>query len=611
MKRAFDLPHDHLINLFLHSLTLYTLSDRLKQLILSLNIDKSLLLLLLDPKTLIDLGLTNKIFEKRIIRANTTLLYKQKRFNLLREESEGYSKLLVEIYSAAYSRNNLQKAENTASTILSLIGYFDLDPVKALDVFLDISASNLVAHSQFFLKVLRLSPWWPSKPCIPTSIEEIGDGGNEMAAQILGFKLQSLVENNDSTPENLIMLIAVLIKEGFISLGALYPYLDPPEKTLLKIHTQWKTDMSQKVFMSGASALAMAAPLTDEVPNYDNQPQKSQEKEEPAKREPFNYPSYQKVNLLRSLLAVGAIYPSLFMLARLPQVIDPYPEVADVVLRIVEYSIEKLYNANYEPTGKNDILAVKSHSKESNHRGPLKRGLVPIPPKSEPNPTRFFYESWVSDIEQVTDVEGLRNVSNTFLKLVGPLLSRNPNLIVKLCRIGASLCNKDSQAKPFWIDYTRNFILPSISLLDPNPGITEEIFILFRHFPFETRYSLYGEWQSVILKSSPHLKYASSKAEKDTKNVLKRISNTNVKEMMKQLAKISFSNPLSCFKVFVGQVESYDNLASLVVEAARYFTDLGWDVFPFVILIQMTSGRGTQQMDGLNDRKWIQCKFYF
>lgn len=625
------LPEKNIVNLFLHAFSLYETNEQLKELILSLEIDKSLLLLLLEPSTLLELGMTNAMFEKRIVRTNTALLYKQKRFNLLREETEGYSKLLVEIYTAAYSRNNLQKVDSTASTIVSLIGYFDLDPVKALDVFLDISASNLVAHSQFFIRVLKKSPWWPSVPSRATSIMEIGEGGNNMAAQLLGFKLKSITENGETTPENLLMLIAVLIKEGFLSLGGIYPYLDPPDETLSKLHEKWKNDMNDRTYMANSSILAMAAPLSDDSPGPDGRQQsqsqsqsQSQQEQEPATNPDgtIKYPSYQKTGLLHSLLAVGSIYPALFMLSRYPKIVDPYPEIADLLHRVFEYSIDPLYNVKGKPpTLENINLSMPKLVPTSSEQdltlvnprpGQLKRGLVPIQPITESNPTKFFYEQWTSEIGQISDLDGLKSASDSYLRLTGPLLSRNIELLAKLCRIGIFYCRAEKDDNnhiiEYWIEYSRNYILPTISLLEPNPGMIQEIFNLFRLFPFETRYSFYGEWQSVVLKSSPHLKFASSKAEKDTKNVLKRLSNTNVREMMRKLAKVSYSNPISCFKVFIGQVESYDNLATLVVEAARYFTDMGWDVFPFIIMIQMTSGRGTQQMDGLNDRKWIQCK---
>lgn len=628
IQQIIDLDNTNIERIFLHTYSLYTPNKRLIELLGLLKIDQSKLLLLLDPQTLIDIGVAHPMFEKRIVRTNTTLLYKQKRFNLLREESEGYSKLIVEIYSAAYSKKNMQKVDTTASAIVSLIGYFDLDPVRALDVFLDISAMNFVAHSSFFIQVLKKSPWWPSTLCDSTSMENLSEGGNNMAVQLLGFKLRSIAAKGEPTPENLLMLVAVLIRVGFISLAGIYPFLDPPDETLVELHEKWKSDMDERAFLATASALALAAPLTDDndMPLSQNQQKQEEEKVSEPQKNPdgsIRYPAYQKVGLLISLLSVGSLEPSLFMLAKFPFIVDPYPEVADLLHRIFEHSIEKLYESNGKPIDMSSIPLFRPKKLPSASMRDLKlvepsvssttRGLNCLPSLTESNPSKFFYDTWSSDLEQITDLEGLSKISDLLLRFSGPLLSRNVTLLVKLCRIGISYCksSSDSQIIPYWIEYFRNHILPTISLLSPNPGVIEEIFSLLRYFSFETKYSLYGEWQQVLLKSSPHLKFAASKAEKETKSVLKRLSNTNVKEMMRRLAKISYSNPLTTFTVFIGQVESYDNLGGLVVEAARYFTDMGWDVFPYIIMLQLTSGRGTQQMDGLNDRKWIQCKFSF
>lgn len=627
IQEIIDLPYSNIVEIFLHTYSLYTPNQQLLKMLSLLNIDKSLLLLLLEPATLIEIGAAHQMFGKRIVRTNTNMLYKQKRFNLLREESEGYSKLIVEIYTSAYSRKNMQQVDSTASAIVSLIGYFDLDPLRALDVFLDIAAMNFVAHSSFFVKVLKKSPWWPSMPCSPSSLESICDGGNNMAVQLLGFKLRSIISNGGSTPENLLMLIAVLIKEGFISLGGIYPFLDPPDKTLKELHEKWKSDMDDRAFLATASALALAAPLTDEMDlpmsSQGQQSQPTQQVAEPQKNPDgsIKYPPFQKVGLLHALLSVGSLYPSLFILAKFPFIVDPYPETADLLHRLIDYSIEPLYEQHGKPSELSLLPPFRPKKLPSSNLrdlnlvepspGSTTRGLVCLPCMTEHNPCKFFCETWTSSLEQIDDLNGLSKVSNLLLRFSGPLLSRNVTLLVKLCRIGISHC-KSSKGDPeiisYWIEYFRNHILPAISLLSPNPGVIQEVFSLLRYFSFETRYSLYGEWQAVLLKASPHLKFASSKAEKETKNVLKRLSNTNVKEMMRRLAKISYSNPLTSFTVFIGQVESYDNLGGLVVEAARYFTDMGWDMFPYIIMLQLTSGRGTQQMDGLNDRKWIQCK---
>lgn len=43
--------------------------------------------------------------------------------------------------------------------VLRLIGYFDLDPNRALDVMLDVFSVHLATHYRFFLSFLLSSPW--------------------------------------------------------------------------------------------------------------------------------------------------------------------------------------------------------------------------------------------------------------------------------------------------------------------------------------------------------------------------------------------------------------------------------------------------------------------
>ena len=58
------------------------------------------------------------------------LFYKQQKFNLLREEIEGYSKLTTELYECS-------KPEETLENIKSLIGCFNIDPNRVLDICLE------------------------------------------------------------------------------------------------------------------------------------------------------------------------------------------------------------------------------------------------------------------------------------------------------------------------------------------------------------------------------------------------------------------------------------------------------------------------------------------
>lgn len=98
--------------------------------------------------------------------------YKQNKFNLLREESEGYSKLTAELTSSlgpshssstGYPSEPIEVIEARAlptwERALGLIGYFDLDPNRVLDILLDIFSVHLATHSSFFISLLSFSPW--------------------------------------------------------------------------------------------------------------------------------------------------------------------------------------------------------------------------------------------------------------------------------------------------------------------------------------------------------------------------------------------------------------------------------------------------------------------
>jgi THO complex subunit 2 len=98
--------------------------------------------------------------------------YKQNKFNLLREQSEGYSKLITELTSSLSLPHNPATGYPTESyasikdrarpawqKMISLIGYFDLDPNRALDIILDVLSVHLTTHYSFFLALLSFSPW--------------------------------------------------------------------------------------------------------------------------------------------------------------------------------------------------------------------------------------------------------------------------------------------------------------------------------------------------------------------------------------------------------------------------------------------------------------------
>src|SRR5579862_5283459 len=222
---------------------------------------------LLDRNILQEMGLisSSQILSTRSVRINTGLLYKQQKFNLLREDNEGYAKLSHELNLAMSElpkgraldlEEMTARCEELLTVVNALIGYFELDPNRVLDNVLDVCSQNLLSHSKFILSFLHHSPWAPPHTDLPLPFASTDNkekrrrldmlqsdftgfydseirrrGGSKLAAQLLGFKLRSLRTSNNAmekavaSPESLIFLIALLLKSGFIHLSDIYPYV--------------------------------------------------------------------------------------------------------------------------------------------------------------------------------------------------------------------------------------------------------------------------------------------------------------------------------------------------------------------------------------------------
>lgn len=154
------------VSTFLDTLSSLT-QDKDKQLLvqhmlLATDIDVSRMRTELESDLLGTLGLVRDSFSKMAVRKATHALYRQSNYNLLREETEGYAKLMTEYFTTV---NNEPPSQDVVSDLYqrvnALIGAFDLDIGRVLDVTLDVFANLLVKHGKFFVKFLRSSAWWP------------------------------------------------------------------------------------------------------------------------------------------------------------------------------------------------------------------------------------------------------------------------------------------------------------------------------------------------------------------------------------------------------------------------------------------------------------------
>lgn len=128
--------------------------------------------------------------------------------------------------------------------------------------------------------------------------------------------------------------------------------------------------------------------------------------------------------------------------------------------------------------------------------------------------------------------------------------------------------------------------------------------MLLKNYSLETRYNLYGEYQQVV-KGDPVTKLNFESAEKNTRNLLKRLSVENVGVVSRSLNKLCSVNPLAVSNAFISHIESYSSLINLVCQSSNFFNDFSWDVITFQILSKLNSNRMVIQSDGLNYASWF------
>merc|ERR1739838_306384 len=168
----------------------------------------------LEIETIGDAGIVKnkKNFHTKQIKVKTKLFYKQQKFNLVREETEGYAKLVTELNQ---DLSDNVTPQSIIQVIRSLIGGFNLDPNRVLDLILEGLESRPNNH-KFFTDLLKLFP------CESSTISEL-----------LGFKLRNY-SNNPKESKGSYTTIALLLQANILQLSDIYNWLTPDDSVMIE-----------------------------------------------------------------------------------------------------------------------------------------------------------------------------------------------------------------------------------------------------------------------------------------------------------------------------------------------------------------------------------------
>ncbi|KAJ1984161.1 THO2 plays a role in transcriptional elongation [Dimargaris verticillata] len=454
-----------------------------------------------EPPFLEAVGLipSANLMAKKSIRINTALLYKQNKYNLLREETEGYSKLLTVVAEAMDGVNGLT-APITLQAITrelwhrlhSLIGYFRLDPTRVADLLLDMFITNVDSQYTFFLEILRQSSWVEAstvKIAADTLFETTLGHGSTTLGQLLGFKFQyyAQVDQTDPAPPELYYATAILLKERLVGLGDLYPHLTPTDSVVKAEYQALCEAMGDQAGQSGTSKLA-SMPSLDELEaggSHRSQPETAKPTSTVNEAGKKVGADHQKAQLLAAVLAIGDLDLANLLLQRFPHITACHPDVGDRLARCLHVMLEPAWDV-VRPHTKHPCLhtaaagSVICRACASSDEQPLSLSAETEPQSSSrpgitttakpvlymmyPDPTpsvrhkyEFFYRDWQATLPRYTPpaadnttvssdqmmVDSAAHSGDDLLAFLWPWLAhlglgiaRDPRLLSKICRIG-------------------------------------------------------------------------------------------------------------------------------------------------------------------------------
>ncbi|XP_068627551.1 THO complex subunit 2 [Battus philenor] len=496
----------------------------------------------LEIDTLQDVGtLKNKNFYTKFIKIKTKLYYKQRKFNLFREESEGYAKLIVEL--------NQDTSEDTEwktllEIIQSLIGCFNLDPNRVLDIILE-SFEARPHLDKLFISLIK---------------NYMGDP--QVISEVLGFKLGNMeVLESYKEPPALMTVIALLLQHQVISLDDIYPWLRPDDAIMAR--EAEKEVKSVQDYIRKLSIVSTKGPQTNGATEFIEE-----------KADPQEYWNNQKLVLCEALLKVTAWREFAALLARLPTTsMTARPALA--LCSMLHALVEPLYRTQCRVAPKIIGLPIP----------PLKSKLAP--------PACVTFED-------------MKETVIPALILLGPSLHYDPVLMYKIIRIlrtSRSLAEDPLHHEALTV--LDAAILPALTLMEGNCCMAEEVYTLLKLYPYQCRYCLYSRWKNESGEKIPALMRVRGNSLQRIKHIMKRVSKENIKPQGRLIGKLSHAAPAFLFDYMLLQIQTYDNLIGPVVESLKYLTSLSLDVLGYCLLEALCAGKANS--GGAAHPPWLQA----
>jgi THO complex subunit 2 len=420
-------------------------------------------------------------------RKRTATFYKQKKYNVSREASEGYTAFLVLLSDDRYlgkggededATDRRRRAKALWKECLAIIGWYDLSPQRVLDLMLDAFCQKLASHWRFHIDLFECTPWSRRNLSLAKSNEDADaeergmtmdqaaepsgmtdfkgrlgeETGNRVLTQVLGFKfashryderdLKGVEQNPTVASQELFYVTAILIRQGFVRTVDILNHLTPDDATMDSLVRVYKIKTQQDIRNLGGNALVMAAALPDDDSPLGPSAKTSVDPDLPKPRKEI---PEQKIQLCEALLAIGQVSSAFYIISRWPIIAQYSERVAILIMRIVRYALKPAYdvveaarNEGTPPPGLNYRTHFAFGEPEV-----VDSIYCPEPIDTERRRFRFFFREWHSLLERWTDPIEVITKVQPLMSIVGARAASDASVLIWLCRLGVYHTTRD------------------------------------------------------------------------------------------------------------------------------------------------------------------------
>ena len=225
--------------------------------------------------------------------------------------------------------------------------------------------------------------------------------------------------------------------------------MSPDDSAIKALEGQWNEKQAQLTrSVGGNNALANAAALADD--DIPAQASSSASKLDPnasafANAAPKRDLPNQKLALLRSLLAVGDLKHALFIIGQFPFLVQVFPDIADLLSRLLSESVQSAYNAISVATQTAEYaldFKIARPTYSSTSKGPVRpsRPSLFISARAFPKLESgriyvFFFSEWKDRLPNCDSWEEVLEALEVMLPIIGVHLSNDFGLFTRICRI--------------------------------------------------------------------------------------------------------------------------------------------------------------------------------